>query len=117
MLMSVRNTVRGEHWKAPENLRKDCRERRRKYVFTAICVATRYVFFRSCISRDAPYLATIMLDVLPDCGVIPGIIQSDNEFCNMSFEELCISLGTHHIFSTALRLQSQGIVERVHRDV
>ena len=50
-------------------------------------------------------------------GVIPVVIQSDSEFCNLAFEELCTSLGSTHLFSTALHPQSQGIVERTHREL
>ena len=88
-----------------------------KYVMTCICVATRYIFLRACGCRDAPELAILLLDVILDCGVVPAVIQSDNEFCNLAFEELCTLLGSTQIFSTALRPQSQGIVERSHRDI
>ena len=50
-------------------------------------------------------------------GVIPQVVQSDNEFCTMAFEELFQSLGSSQIFSTALHPQSQGIVERSHREM
>jgi len=50
-------------------------------------------------------------------GVVPAVIQSDNEFVNVAFEELCLLLGSCQIFSTALRPQSQGIVERSHLDI
>ena len=88
-----------------------------KYVFTWICVCTRYIFLRALSNRDAPDVATLMLDVLLDAGVIPAVIQSDNEFVNLAFEELCSLLGSTQIFSAALRPQSQGIVERSHRDI
>jgi transposase InsO family protein len=88
-----------------------------KYVLTCMCVATRYPFFRAVTNREAPYLAQQMLDIFLDCGVIPAVIQSDNEFVNLAFEELCSLLGSNQIFSTALRPQSQGIIERVHRDM
>ena len=51
-----------------------------RYVFTFICVATRYVFFRPCTNRESTYLATVMLDVILDCGVVPAVVQSDNEY-------------------------------------
>jgi len=50
-------------------------------------------------------------------GVVPAVIQSDNEFVNLAFEELTSLLGAAQLFSTALRPQSQGIVERSHRDL
>ena len=88
-----------------------------KYVLTAICVATRYIFLRVTTTRDAPELAQLLLDVILDAGVVPSVVQSDNEFLNLAFEELCTLLGSTQIFSTALRPQSQGIVERSHRDI
>jgi len=88
-----------------------------KYVLTAICVATRYLFLRALASREAPEVAIMIMDVLLDAGVVPQVIQSDNEFLNLAFEELCTLLGSTQIFSTALRPQSQGIVERSHRDI
>ena len=80
-------------------------------------MSTRYIFLRACSTRDAVTLACILLDVILDCGVVPAIIQSDNEFCSLAFEEFCSLLGTTQIFSTALRPQSQGIVERSHLDI
>jgi len=50
-------------------------------------------------------------------GVVPAIVQSDNEFVNLAFEELTTLLGAAQLFSTALRPQSQGIVERSHKDL
>ena len=88
-----------------------------RYVFTLICVCTRYIFLRALASREAPDVATLMLDILLDAGVIPAVIQSDNEFVNLAFEELCSLLGSTQIFSAVLRPQSQGIVERSHRDI
>ena len=80
-----------------------------KYVFTLICVCTRYIFLRAFSNWDAPDVATLMLDVLLEAGVIPAVIQSDNEFVNLAFEELCSLLGSTQIFSAALRPQSPGI--------
>ena len=59
----------------------------------------------------------IILDIILDMGVVPVIIQSDNEFCTLALEELSHLLGSTQLFSTALRPQSQGIVERSHRDI
>ena len=74
-----------------------------RYVFTLICVCTRYIFLRALTSRDAPDVATLMLDILLDAGVIPAVIQSDNEFVSLAFEELCSLLGSTQIFSAVLR--------------
>ena len=57
-----------------------------KYVLTCICVATRYIFLRVCYNRDSVELATLLLDVILDAGVVPGIIQSDNEFAKLAVE-------------------------------
>ena len=86
-------------------------------MFTLIDVATRYPFLRCMTTRDTVELACTLLDIFLDMGVIPAIVQSDNEFCSLAFEELCQSLGSTQIFSTVLHPQSQGIVERSHREL
>ena len=88
-----------------------------RYIFTLIDVASRYPFLRTTSTRNAVDLAHLLLDVFLDMGVIPAVVQSDNEFCNLAFEELCSSPGSTQVFSTALHPQSQGIVERTHREL
>ena len=88
-----------------------------RYVFTLICVATRYAFLRVCQTREAVVLAELLLDIVLDAGVVFAIHQSDNEFCNLAFEEFVWLLGSAQLFSTALRPQSQGVVERTHREI
>ena len=88
-----------------------------RYIFTLIDVASRYPFLRTTSTRNAVDLAHLLLDVFLDMGVIPAVVQFDNEFCNLAFEELCSSLGSTQVFSTALHPQSQGIVERTHREL
>jgi len=88
-----------------------------RYLLTAICTSTRYIFLRPCVSRETAELAQHLLDVILDSGVVPAVIQSDNEFVTIAFEELTSLLGSNQIFSTALRPQSQGIVERSHKDL
>ena len=56
----------------------------------------------------------MLLDIILDAGVMPAIVQSDNEFLSLAFEELFMLLGTSQLFSTALRPQSQSIIERSH---
>ena len=75
------------------------------------------MFLRAATGRDAVYLAELLLDIILDMGVVPAVLQSDNEFASLAFEELTQLLGTSQLFSTALRPQSQGIVERSHRDI
>eukprot|EP00974_Lingulodinium_polyedra_P051227 4926901-Lingulodinium_polyedra.AAC.1 len=60
-----------------------------RYIMTVVDIATRYIFLRTAVTRDAPELATILLDVILDCGVVPSVVQSDNEFMNIAFEEMC----------------------------
>ncbi|CAE8623312.1 unnamed protein product, partial [Polarella glacialis] len=86
-----------------------------RYILTAVCVATRYPWFRVLTSRDAADSAAMLLDVILDAGVVPAVIQSDNEFAAAAIEELSYLLGARQLFSTALRPQSQGVVERGHR--
>ena len=88
-----------------------------RYIFTIIDVATRYAFLRTLATRDAIDLCAMLLDVFLDMGVVPEVVQSDNEFCSLAFEELLYALGSTQVFSTALHPQSQGIVERAHRDM
>ena len=77
-----------------------------RYIFTLIDVASRYPFLRTTSTRNAVDLAHLLLDVFLDMGVIPFVVPSDNEFCNLAFEELCSSLGSTQVFSTALHPQS-----------
>jgi len=88
-----------------------------RYLLTSVCVATRYPFIRATTTRDASVLALLLLDIVLDMGVVPAVFQSDNEFVSLAFEELCTLLGATQLFSTALRPQSQGIVERSHLDM
>ena len=74
-----------------------------KYVLTVICVCSRYIFLRVCENRNAPELGAILLDVILDMSAVPAVVQSDNEFSNIAFEEMCMLLGSTQIFSTALR--------------
>jgi hypothetical protein len=43
-------------------------------ILAVICVDARYPFFRCATSRDAPDLATLLLDVMLDCGVAPAVV-------------------------------------------
>ena len=88
-----------------------------KYVFTLIDVATRYVWLRTATNREASYLASLLLDIVLDIGIVFAIHQSDNEFCNAAFEEFVWLMGASQLFSTALRPQSNGVVERTHREI
>ena len=72
---------------------------------------------RTLTTRDSEVVAEAMLDIILDCGVVPCIHQSDNEFCNLAVSELISLLGATQLFSAALRPQSQGLVERIHRDI
>ena len=69
------------------------------------------------MSRDSILVAEAMLDIIFDCGVVPTIHQSDNEFCNAAVSELVQLLGATQLFSTALRPRPQGLDERLHRDI
>lgn len=87
------------------------------HVLTVCCVATRYVFFRNMQTRDSSDIAEQLLDCILHCGVVPRVIQGDQEFVNLVLDELCSLLGSSQIFSTALRPQTQGINERQHREI
>ena len=52
----------------------------------------------------------ILLDIMLDAVVVPAIIQSDSEFANSGFEELCMLLGSHQVFFIALRLNRNGLL-------
>ena len=88
-----------------------------RYVLTAICAATKYVFLRTLLTRDSEEIAEAMVDVILDCGVVPLVNQSDNEFCAQAISEVIGLLGANQNFSTALRPQANGLVERMHRDM
>ena len=88
-----------------------------RWVLTSVCVHTKYPFLRVTHTRDSPFLAELMLDIILDCGVVPRVLQSDNEFCSLAFEELTTLLGSSQMFGTALRPQPQGVVERSHDDI
>ncbi|CAE8584544.1 unnamed protein product [Polarella glacialis] len=87
------------------------------HLFTACCVATRYIFMRPVITRDMGELAEIMTDIILEAGVVPKVIQGDSEFCNIMLEELTGLLGANQLFSTALRPQAVGIKERQRREI
>ena len=88
-----------------------------RYVLTCICVATRYPFFRTMTTRESEVIAENLLDVMLDAGVVFALIQSDNEFIAAAVEELTLLLGARQLFSTVLRPQSNGVIERPHRDL
>ena len=78
-----------------------------RYLLTVICTTTRYLFIRATATpRDAEEVASLLLDIFLDAGVIPAYVQSDNEFVAVVLEELVTLLGSNQIFSTALRPQS-----------
>jgi hypothetical protein len=88
-------------------------------VLTAHCTYSRYPFFRKLTGKTAELVAEQLFDVILDCGVVPQIVQSDlgREFVNAILSELLVLLGSHQVFSSAVHPQSQGIVERPHRDM
>ena len=87
------------------------------HILTALCVATRYPFFRTVVGRDQILVAIQLFDIILDAGLVPQIIHSDNEFVSLVLEELTSLLGSCQLFSTALRPQSLGADERSHRDI
>lgn len=88
-----------------------------RYVVTFICAAAKYPCFRCSTSRDTEDLAWILLDIVLDVGVVPGLWQSDNEFAAAAIEELVHLMGSRQVFSTALRPQTNAIIERPHREL
>jgi transposase InsO family protein len=90
-----------------------------KQVLTMHCTYSRYPFFRRLKGKGAREVAVAIFDVILDAGVVPQIIQSDlgREFVNSLISELLVLLGAHQVFSSAVHPQSQGIVERPHRDM
>ena len=87
------------------------------HILTALCVGTRYPFFRVTKGRDQVDIALLLLDIFLDAGVVPHIVHSDNEFISLALEELTALMGSCQLFSTALRPQSLGADERTHRDI
>ena len=64
------------------------------YIFTAVCVATRYPFLLAGAAQDAVTLAEILLDIILDMGVVPVVIQSDNQFVTLALEEMLTLMGS-----------------------
>ena len=87
------------------------------HILTAVCVSTRYAFFRTCRGRDQVDIAAKLFDIMMDAGVVPSIMHSDNEFISLAIHELTSLMGSSQLFSTALRPQSLGVDERSHRDI
>ena len=88
-----------------------------RYLFTALCAATKFLLLRALVTRDAVEVAVALWDLILEAGVVPAVIQSDNEFCSLCMEEFSQLLGSTQLFSAALRPQSQGLVERRHKDI
>jgi hypothetical protein len=87
------------------------------HILTVLCVSTRYPWFRTASGRDQVKAAALLLDVVLDAGVMPSIFHSDNEFISLVLEEFATLMGSQQLYSTALRPQSLGADERIHRDI
>jgi len=90
-----------------------------KAVLTVTCTYAKFPYFRAVKSKEASEVASQLFDIFLDMGCIPLIVQSDmgSEFINALMRELVGLLGSTQIFSTAVHPQSQGIIERVHKDM
>jgi hypothetical protein len=90
-----------------------------KAILTLVCTYSRFPYYRTLQSKEAQEVATSLFDIFLDCGVIPLILQSDlgREFIAAVTKELIVLLGSSQVFSSAFHPQSQGIVERPHRDM
>jgi transposase InsO family protein len=88
-------------------------------VLTAVDVCTRYLWFRPVTTKNASDVAFALYEIILDAGVVPRVIQSDQgrEFFASLMQELIRLLGARQVFSMALHPQTQGVVERLHKEL
>jgi len=89
------------------------------YVLTYICVFSKYSFFRSLESKDAPCVAQALIDIFFESGVWPFVIQSDNgkEFVNWVMAEVLRLSSVCHVRGASYTPRVQGIIESSHRSL
>ena len=91
-----------------------------RYVLTVICLFSRYPWMIALVDNDSKSVARALVDhVFCDLGVFPAVIRSDRgpEFTGHVIEYLDKAFGIKHVYGSAYHPQSQGIVERCHRNM
>ena len=88
-------------------------------VLTVVDVCTRYPWFRPVPTKGAEDVAFALYEIILDAGVVPRVLQSDQgkEFIAAVMQEFIRLLGARQVFSMALHPQTQGVVERLHREL
>ena len=88
-----------------------------RYIFTLICVFTRYPFFRGMRDKTKYATAQCLLAILWELGSFPRVIQSDRgrEFVNDVVGELLALLRMKPYTTPAYTPRINGIVERSHQ--
>lgn len=93
-------------------------DRGMKYVLVVIDRCTRFSFLFPTKSKDSWEAATALLQVVGLVGA-PSVIVSDQgtSFTSQLIQDLLRLLGTHHSLNIAYDHQSNGLVERINREV
>ena len=89
-----------------------------KYILTAICCFSRWVWLVAIRDKEAETLGKALLErVLIGMAMFPTVIRSDNDsaFLSNLFMYINRMLNIHHITGSVYHPQSQGIVENMHR--
>jgi hypothetical protein len=70
-------------------------------------------------TKSAEDVAFALYEIVLDAGVVPRVLQSDQgkEFIAAMMQEFIRMLGARQVFSMALHPQTQGVVERLHREL
>ena len=98
-----------------------CREdgaRGAKYVLTAVCCFSRWVWLCPLQTRDARSIAeALLVKVMLGMASFPTLIRSDNakEFTAEIMQQLNAMLDIRHVTSSTYHPQSQGMVESMHK--
>ena len=83
-----------------------------RYVFTLICVFTRFCYIRGQPTKTALDTARCFLSIVWELGTFPRVVQSDRgrEFVNEIMSEILELLGSKHFTTTAYTKRINGIV-------
>lgn len=93
-------------------------ERGYHWILTLVCLATRFVYFRCLMTKDAKTAALHLFLIVLDMLVVPLHIQHDSgeEFMSQMLTELLL-LGARPMCNIAFHPQTNGIIERNHREI
>ena len=89
-----------------------------RYVFTAICPFSRWVWLVPMYGRTAPEVAQVLVArVFCDLAGFPVVLRSDwaTEFTGEVLREINLRYGTAHITGSTYHPQTRGHVESMHK--